>query len=150
MWLTIITMATVGYGDYFPSSYFGRVIGMLSCFWGVFTLSTFVVILNNLLAHNQGEQNAYELLVKMKLKDELKASSINVMFAVQKHTYEKTRERPDKLQLETAYIGFRKAIFELKRATKQVQVKKSDESGVTQFMREISDIHKQLDRLRAN
>jgi len=52
MWLTMITMATVGYGDYFPSSYFGRVIGMLSCFWGVFTLSTFVVILNNLLAHN--------------------------------------------------------------------------------------------------
>lgn len=56
---------------------------MLSCFWGVFTLSTFVVILNNLLAHSQGEQNAYELLVKMKLKDELKASSIKVMFAVQ-------------------------------------------------------------------
>jgi len=91
---------------------------------------------------------AYELLVKMKLKDELKASSINTMFAVQKHNYEKTRDKPDKLQLEAAYIGFRKAVFELKRATKQVQVKKSDDSRATQFMREISVIHKQLERLK--
>ena len=55
MWYVIVTMATVGYGDYFPLSYMGRIIGMVSCFWGVFTLSTMVVILNNLLEFSEAE-----------------------------------------------------------------------------------------------
>jgi len=42
-------MATVGYGDYFPISNFGRIIGILACLWGVFIVSIFVVTLNNLL-----------------------------------------------------------------------------------------------------
>lgn len=69
MWLIIITMATVGFGDYWPTSYLGRIVGMLSCFWGVFTLSTFVVVLNNLLEFNEGEEKSYRLLLKMKGKD---------------------------------------------------------------------------------
>jgi hypothetical protein len=55
MWYVIVTMATVGYGDFFPLSYMGRINGMVSCFWGVFTLSTMVVILNNLLEFNEAE-----------------------------------------------------------------------------------------------
>lgn len=55
MWYVIVTMATVGYGDYWPTSYLGRIVGMISCFWGVFTLSTMVVILNNLLEFSEPE-----------------------------------------------------------------------------------------------
>lgn len=49
IWCIIITMATVGYGDYFPISNFGRIIGILACLWGVFIVSIMVVTLNNLL-----------------------------------------------------------------------------------------------------
>ena len=55
MWFVIVTMATVGYGDFWPTSYLGRIVGMISCFWGVFTLSTMVVILNNLLEFTEEE-----------------------------------------------------------------------------------------------
>ena len=81
MWFVIVTMATVGYGDYYPTSYLGRILGMISCFYGVFTLSTMVVILNNLLEFEDPERKSFEILLGMKhkdcfiFKDELKAST---------------------------------------------------------------------------
>lgn len=66
-----VTMATLGYGDYFPTSYGGKVIGMASCFWGVFTLSTMVIVLNKVLDFTEMEYKAYEILRRMKLKETL-------------------------------------------------------------------------------
>jgi hypothetical protein len=55
IWCIIITMATVGYGDYFPISNLGRTIGILACLWGVFIVSIFVVTLNGLLEFSRSE-----------------------------------------------------------------------------------------------
>lgn len=55
VWCVIITMATVGYGDYYPISNFGRVIGVFVCLWGVFVVSMSVATLNNLLEFSRGE-----------------------------------------------------------------------------------------------
>ena len=49
MWNMIITMTTIGYGDYSASSHMGRLIAILIAFWGVFYVSLFVVALNNML-----------------------------------------------------------------------------------------------------
>lgn len=48
-WLTLITMTTVGYGDFFPKSNIGRLVGIIIAFWGVLFVSLFVVTLTNLL-----------------------------------------------------------------------------------------------------
>jgi hypothetical protein len=103
MWLVIITMATVGYGDYWPLSYLGRIVGMISCFWGVFTLSTMVVILNNLLEFSEPEQKSYDLLMKMKRKDELKASTVSVILSAQRHKFERSRDDINYNNLNAAY-----------------------------------------------
>jgi hypothetical protein len=42
-------MTTVGYGDFFPKTHMGRVIGTIIAIWGVFLVSLFVVSLTNLL-----------------------------------------------------------------------------------------------------
>ena len=34
-WNVIITLTTVGYGDYYPQTNFGRLIGIITAFWGV-------------------------------------------------------------------------------------------------------------------
>jgi Ion channel len=52
-------MATLGYGDYYPTSYGGKTVGMVACFWGVFILSTMVVILNNYLDFTPGERKSF-------------------------------------------------------------------------------------------
>lgn len=120
MWYVIVTMATVGYGDYWPTSYLGRIVGMISCFWGVFTLSTMVVILNNLLEFTEPEQKSYEVLMKMKRKDELKASTVSVILSAQRHKFERSRDDINYNSLNAAYTQFRKNIFELKKAAKRL------------------------------
>jgi len=61
-WVTLITMTTVGYGDFFPKSNTGRLVGIIIAFWGVLFVSLFVVTLTNLLELKGGEKKSYELL----------------------------------------------------------------------------------------
>ena len=65
MWNVIITLTTVGYGDYYPKSTFGRIIGILTAFWGVFFVSLFVVALTNTLDFEESELRAFILLKRL-------------------------------------------------------------------------------------
>lgn len=47
MWCMLITMTGVGYGDYFPKTFFGRCVGCLISFWGMFLISFIVVAVSN-------------------------------------------------------------------------------------------------------
>jgi succinate-acetate transporter protein len=48
-------MTSVGYGDYTPRSDMGRMIGIVTAFWGIFFLSLFVVALTNTLELEESE-----------------------------------------------------------------------------------------------
>lgn len=52
----LVTMTTVGYGDYFAKTTVGRIMGLMIAFWGVFIVSLFTVTLSNLFEFNQSEQ----------------------------------------------------------------------------------------------
>ena len=67
-WNVVITMTTVGYGDIYPKSVFGRVIGIIICFWGVFITSFFVVTITNMLQFSPCEDKAYNLLISLYFK----------------------------------------------------------------------------------
>jgi hypothetical protein len=53
LWLTIITMTTVGYGDFYPRTTFGRIIDIILVVWGTFIVSLMVVVLTNTLNMDQ-------------------------------------------------------------------------------------------------
>ena len=46
IWCVIITMTTVGYGDVFAISYFGRVVSIVNAIWGAFIISCLVASLS--------------------------------------------------------------------------------------------------------
>lgn len=54
-WCLIVTMTTVGYGDYFPITAPGRLVGFIACLWGALVVSLMVVALTNLFIMDIGE-----------------------------------------------------------------------------------------------
>jgi len=60
MWCIIITMSTVGFGDFYPISLLGRLIAIIACFWGAFLISMMVAGLSNAVEFNSQEAISYE------------------------------------------------------------------------------------------
>lgn len=54
-WMTVITMTSVGYGDYTPKTPVGRLIGALCVSWGVLIVSVMVVVLTNTFSMNRSK-----------------------------------------------------------------------------------------------
>lgn len=42
MWLAIVTMTTVGYGNFYPRTNFGRLNASLAAFWGLYIIALLV------------------------------------------------------------------------------------------------------------
>ena len=49
LWLVLMTITTVGYGDYFPHTFIGRIIILIVAIWGTFIVSMMVVVVSNTL-----------------------------------------------------------------------------------------------------
>lgn len=90
IWNVLVTMTTVGYGDYYPKTNMGRVVGIIIAFWGVFIVSLFVVSLSNMFEFDQGElkvsptQNndrlkAFTLNERLQAKEDLRVEAANVL-----------------------------------------------------------------------
>jgi hypothetical protein len=61
-WLIIITMSTIGYGDYFPRTLPGRFIVFVTAVWGVFLTSILVIALNNALQMDSSESKSHNII----------------------------------------------------------------------------------------
>lgn len=77
MWCVIITMTTVGYGDFVAKTYLGRIISIMACIWGNFLISLMVISLTvssefTVPAHRK----AYDTIVRR--QEELKHRKLAV------------------------------------------------------------------------
>ena len=55
VWNVIITFTSVGYGELFPKTIFGRSIAILICFWGFIIIAFFVMTVDNVLSFEKTE-----------------------------------------------------------------------------------------------
>ena len=72
LWMVIVTLTTVGYGDYYPKTMPGRFLGFILCICGIVEISMIVVVLFKLLVLNYSESQALYLFNKLEQKNELK------------------------------------------------------------------------------
>ena len=87
IWLIIITMVTVGYGDEYPKSHFGRVVIIIAAILGMLLVSIIIVSLGNLIEFTDEEKKAYSLLKKMKADDNAFNKAGNVIGILCKMRY---------------------------------------------------------------
>lgn len=64
-WCVIVTMTTVGYGDYYPYSLIGRTLIFVVCIIGTFMTSLMVLSMNNTLETTSLENRAICILDKL-------------------------------------------------------------------------------------
>jgi Ion channel len=81
MWNMVITMTTIGYGDYSASSHMGRLIAILIAYWGVFYVSLFIVALNNMLNFTSPQNKAFMLLTRLCAKEQLRTEAAGMLSA---------------------------------------------------------------------
>lgn len=58
-WLIVVTMTTVGFGDYFPKTHLGRAVVVGACLYGVFLVSSMVVTLTVSSELSVAESNCF-------------------------------------------------------------------------------------------
>ena len=121
IWNVIVTMSTVGYGDFFPKTLFGRFVGVIICIWGVVVVSIFVVTITNMLAFDPTEEKTYSLLQRLSHKEELKKQATKVLAAAYKGRSVLKKNSKN----SRAYVGsirdFRKNILGFQRTARTVR-----------------------------
>lgn len=71
IWMILVTMTTVGFGEYFPRSHFGRFIGVVSCVIGMLLVSLIVVSLAIISEFTSEEKKAYSFLKKINAENNM-------------------------------------------------------------------------------
>ena len=64
IWCIVITMTTVGYGDFYPGTDFGRGIVIFTAFWGTFLISLLILIAADVFELTMNEQKALNHLLQ--------------------------------------------------------------------------------------
>lgn len=107
MWNMVITFTSAGYGELYPKSFWGRVVGVTICFWGVLIISLMVVAVTQTLEFSYNEERSYNLLIRLEYKNQLKKDALNVLFAAYAHRNVKRNHPNDDKLILNHYRDFR-------------------------------------------
>jgi len=80
-WLIVVTMSTVGFGDLYPLTHFGRFVIVIACFWGMFLVSQFIYTMEVVSQFTPQESNVFDLLQRLQRRQQLKVESANLIRA---------------------------------------------------------------------
>jgi hypothetical protein len=58
VWVIVVSITTVGFGDLVPYSYMGRIIIMISAFWGAFLISLMIVTIGQTFELTRNQKKA--------------------------------------------------------------------------------------------
>lgn len=78
-WLIIITMTTVGFGEGFPSTVLGRVIGIIACILGMLLVSLMVVSLTISSEFNSEQKKTFFMIKRHYANEKAKERAANVV-----------------------------------------------------------------------
>lgn len=136
-WYLISTMTSTGYGDFFPKTLVGRIIGVICCILGVFLLSLVVITLIVSTQFSIEEQKAYadiNLLTEQIKKDNYITKYFQTYI---KYKISKIRK---KFNLEQ-YIQLRNKLEKMRyRTLTKIRSKLKETINLSEFCEETRDI----------
>lgn len=93
VWCMIITITTVGFGDYYPRSAMGRFVVVFSSIFGMSIVSMMVVTITNTLSLSTFEERAQTVLSKLVIKDKIRKSAAKILtgLTIARNHFRKTK-----------------------------------------------------------
>lgn len=98
-WCLIITILTVGYGDFVPSTSYGRIIGIITTMYGVFLLSMLIISVTNFLVLENNEKNIYLLIERIYMKNSEEKAAAKLISSFLALHYKMKRDKVDKSEV---------------------------------------------------
>ena len=80
MWNILITLFSIGYGDVYTRTYFGRIIITLLAFFGGFIISIITIAIVGELEMSKFETNAFKMIDFLKLKLRIRKLTKKMVF----------------------------------------------------------------------
>lgn len=147
-WNVIVTMTTVGYGDFFPKTTCGRIVGVFICLWGVVVVSIFVVTITNMLAFDPTEEKTYSLLQRLSYKEELKKQATYVLAAA----YKGRSILKKNSKTSGAYVGsirnFRKNILNFQKTARTVRSFYEGDTDIEILGKSVEGLYEEISNLK--
>ncbi|TNV81547.1 hypothetical protein FGO68_gene1047 [Halteria grandinella] len=144
MWNVIVTLSTVGYGELYMKTFFGRVVGLIVCFWGTFVVSYFVVTVTNMLTFAAPEEKSYTLLLRLHYKEDLKKYAVNVLTSAFKHRSVRIHRPDDEKKNLSALRKFRGNMLQFQQAVHRVRNYYDGDSEIDILMRLIDNLREDV------
>lgn len=64
--MVVVTLTTVGYGDFVPITSLGKIVTICTAFWGGFIISLLIVSVNDIFNLSVPQRIAYDKLVRVR------------------------------------------------------------------------------------
>lgn len=112
MWNAIITMSSVGYGDYYSTSKLGRLIGVACALSGAILSALAVLSISISLKFNGSEEMSFKLIENLRKKNKLSMRAGKMM--VRRFYYNKHKTVDKLTKYNNSYRGFQRTAKNLR------------------------------------
>ena len=94
IWCVVITMTTVGYGDVYAVSPFGRIISLINALWGAFIISMLVASIGKIFELSENQKRAVADISNHKQAARSLKASFN--YLIGKKSFERKKQALEK------------------------------------------------------
>ena len=115
MWYCLVTITTVGYGDYYPVTLPGRVVALVVCLWGIINVAVMIVFITKLLDFGTGERNALDILQRLDFMENMRQAAANVLTVGLRYCL-LVKKHPEMMRKHEDLLGrFRRFVYEFEK-----------------------------------
>lgn len=144
LWMALISMTTVGYGDYYPVTIPGRIVAILACSWGVVILSLVVLALTTEFEQTPSQAASYSILERLQFHDSLVNTAAEFIASAGKCSQIAKHVPLDTVQLRSEQLTLRQKINAFQRMRAQRRVLYGVDTFPKVIEKELAELEKGL------